>query len=347
MNKLGRQISRTLSQNRLQLLTRVLGTLLASVILPLVIGVILGNKITAIDQFFLGVLTFVSCSIVTIAYDILLLRQQKTHEAEVDFIRDEFDVCLANIRNSYNELIKSRRIKNDLFTEYFGEAIKAFEESIYEAATKHDLFVDENHFSTISLLLATFEGRPSDIIRLVQYMEDLSFMFDIWSRHYYRRLVGMIEDGTVREVRRLFIYTDPSEMEAPDAKRLLDFHARQPGYDYRIISKGDFQKFCRDLRLNENFADFGIYGDRYAYHTISARSDKIEGTFTSSERQVNGYIELFDNLWRHAIVPEPVNEKPMPVYELFEGKPLPPNLQDLPHDETPTRRITGHRLRSI
>jgi len=314
--------------NTPELAARFTGTLVLAIMIPIITNLLLTEPMSGINQFFLGTLIFVALADVGVAYDVGKLKKKHDDEMYVDYVRDQFNTSLFNIRKSYDDLIKERRIQNDMYTSYFYRSLQQYEQRIYEAATKQELIVNELHFSTTDLLLGCFSGRDEDVIRLVHFVEENSFMFDVWSRGYYRRIVRLVKDGKIREVRRLFVYKKTDDLSTPETKRLLDFHSRQPGYDYRVVSYGDFMKFCRDLRTNEEGKDFGIYGEWYVYTTHVASADKIEGVYHGSTINVQAYIELFDNCWRHSLTPQKTDKPPMSLYELFEGKEPPEHLTD-------------------
>lgn len=330
-----RNIDESTGVDTASLVARFLGTLIVSILIPWVTGVLstYSNKpedvLTPINQYFLGVLVFLALSNAGVVWELAKLKQQHKQENKIGYIKDQFGTLLSNINTSYDELIRMRRISNDLYTAYFYRSLQQFEQRLYEAATKQELQVNELHFSTTDLLLSCFTGRPNDIIRLVHFLEDNSFMFDVWSQGYYRQIVKLVNESAVTEVRRLFVYKDAAELSTPESQRLLEFHARQPGYDYRVVPFSDFMKFCRDMRTNENGTDFGIYGDWYVYTTRSATADRIEGVFSSSEMVVKAYIDLFDRCWNHGMAHHPTSEPPMTLYELFEGQAPPSDLQDV------------------
>ena len=299
------------------LILRQLSAVIVAVVIPLVIGIIPSIKISSLDQFFIGVLVYVTVTVAGLSYDIVRLLDQRVRAVPLERIEDLFGVHLHNIAAGFKQIVQHSHQERDLFTEYFTRAIEKFEDQINVASSKRELVVNELHVSTTSMLLHCLFGRESDLLRFVHYFQDNEFMLDVWSRGYYTLIVKMIEERHIREVRRLFVYTDRSQLDDPTSKRLIEFHLRQRGYDCRVISDADYKKLIKDANLGT--LDFGIYGDLYVYETRYATAQRIEGIYSSAPSRVRSFIEAFDNCWRHGQKPHSTNSTQMTLFELFEG----------------------------
>lgn len=318
---------RPIRDHWLELAVRVLATLIVSIFVPLSLNLFLDEGIQPLDQFFLGALVFFSISLVGMVLDIARIRLQQEKEARLRFIEDEFREKLYNIEQAYRMILRRRRNYPDLYSQYFERVIEDLEQDIRRAAEQGELEADEKHVETTDLLYSCLQGRDEDILRLVHFMEDNDFMYSTYQQTYYRRMIDLLEEGRVKEVRRLFVYEEGQE-EWESSQKLIDFHRRQPGYRCRLILENEFKNFCADQGINESYTDFGIYGDWYVYSSRSADPEgDVVGVYYSSENVVDEYVQLFDNCWNHGDIPESITDKeePMSLSELFGEEPSPPD----------------------
>ncbi len=321
------------SQDRLPsngLLVLFLVTLVVSIVIPLVLNTLVSKKLSGVDQFLLGVSIYVALTLTTQAYHLRRLDANATKERALWRIDHEFDRRLANIRQSFSDISRNRRTDPEFFTLYFQRSLELFESTINEAASNCELLVDENHLSTTDMLLASFGGRDADIARFVHYFEDNDWMFDTWAKNYCVRLWQLVDSGTLREVKRLFIFKSEGEQELEPSKKLMEFHGANKGYDYRVLSEATYKQIVRDYHMREQFKDFGIYGDWYVYRTLSAVPERIEGVFSSSERKVREYKEVFRKCWEHAPDPAPPAGSKMTPSELFGEAITPVSIGPMP-----------------
>lgn len=303
-----------------------LSSLVVSIIFPIILNIALATKLSAVDQFVVGAMIYVVLTVSTQAFHLRRIDSSVGVALDLWRIQNDFDRHLSNIRKSYNELVAGRRTTPEFYQAYFARLIELQETLLNEAVANHDLRVDENHLSTTEMLLACFTGRDDDIFRFVHYFVDNEWMFHTWAQNYTFRLYGLVEQGKLREVRRLFIFQNSGEQDWETSKKLIEFHAANAGYDYRIISEATYRDVVHDFHMRETFRDFGIYGNLYVYRTIAAIPENIEGIFSSSERKVRDYTALFDHCWGRAPIPATVTRGPMLPEELFREKIVPVSL---------------------
>lgn len=326
-----------------ELVARIAGSLVLSILVPLITGVFVKNEIKAIDQFFLGVLVFFSVSLVGMVLDVSRLRIEQERERRFRFIENEFRSRLYNIEKAYQKILRSQRVNPDLYSRYFDRVVSEVEQDIKRAAEQGELEADEKHVETTDILYSCLQGRDEDVLRLVHFFKDNDFMYSTLQPTYYRRLIEMVDSGDVVEVRRLFIYKN-DEKEQPSSQKLLEFHQRQPGYRCQLIEYKDFKNFCDDQAINKDYADFGIYGQWYVYKTESAEPQgEIKGVYHSSKKTVDEYIQLFDTCWKHGDTPDttPDDTNPMSLDELFGNTPKDRLTEDVPRNESVNEPLEG------
>ena len=306
-----------------------LGTLVIAIVLPLVLNLTLNKTITGLDQFLIGVLIYVALTLTAQAYHIRRIDASATSNLELWRIKSEFDSRLNNIRQCYYELLSRRRISPEFYSLYFERSLELYEVTINEAVANHELLVDENHLSTTDMLLACFDGRERDIARFTHYFADNDWMFETWAQNYCVQLDELVEQGKLKKVKRLFIYKEDGELALERSRLLMEFHASNPGFEYRAIKEDNYLEIVHDFHMRERFRDFGVYGDWYVYRTIMAVPEHIEGVFSSSERRIKDYQDLFETCFRRGDEPVKTSRPPMTPAELFGAPVIPVSVRPI------------------
>ena len=110
-----------------------------------------------------------------------------------------------------------------------------------------------------AILLSSFKGLEKDIYRAVHNFKDNKFFFAQYAKEFFYKTHRMILEGKIREIRRLFVCTDESELSSDDSLRLLNCHTLNKGYHYKIIRKKDYEILLNEQNINP-MIDFGIIG---------------------------------------------------------------------------------------
>jgi hypothetical protein len=311
---------------------RSISAVVASILIPILTGVLITKPtgvplLSGFEQFTLGVLTFLVIEVVGISWNIHKLVRIERLTRDVIEAREPIERTLENIRASYMKILERQGLEDNLFALYFARLFSGLDDKIYEAATKQELKVDEPVVAAKDLLFGICERGGIDLLRLVHPLdaEPTNLTFKIWRMQYYRDITRLAASGRV-SVRRLFICSDDSQLENPTFSRLFDFHARNPGYDYRIINKADWDALVAAHDLPSSEEDFGVWGSAYTWVQTKYSQYALAGVYSSQRRNIEIYTDMFDAAWNLAKVPAPRPGEFVTVYELFEGAPPPPHL---------------------
>ena len=93
------------------------------------------------------------------------------------------------------------------------------------------------------------------------------------------------------------VFSDKSEIENEYTQYLIRFHVSNDGYDCRLISKSDLDRILRDYSIQHFAVDFGIYGERYLYKGVVAKSDEIVGSYSKDANEISKFVECFETCW--------------------------------------------------
>ena len=312
-------------------LARTLLEVAASVIVPLIAMTIKDSKnqqiFNTFDQLMIGFAVYTVLTLTRLAWTNGQLLEIERDLERSKNLRRAIDKRLEELRDSYFTVLEKADYDKNFPAQYFTRVLDSLGDRLYSAATKEEVRVDELSFACTELVCNVIANRNDQILRLVYSLNNEQFAFDTWSRGYYKSLVGLAAGKKVREVRRLFIYDDDPQLSKAEFIRLFHFHLRAPRFSCRLISRADWLKLEKDLRIPDGGDDFGVWGDLLVYRAVAARPDHIEGVYSAQHRTVQQYTEFFDIGWRHGREPDPCDAAtPMTLHELFEGTPPPAHL---------------------
>lgn len=334
---------------RISLITRIIGAVLVSIIIPLLTGFLHGKNgsplFTSTEQLAVGFFVFLAITMTAVSYDLAELLRLRRSEHELWQIRNEADEWLSNIRASYVTLLnESGALGLNLFAQYFMRIFSAVADDINEAAAKHELRVDELTFGTTDLLIKIMANRGDQTLRLVHALDSRpnNFDFTTWARSYYSELTSLTKEKKIKEIRRLFIYSNEEELNDGFAQTLLAFHASNPGYDFRILNRSDWSQLGRGLGLHEADCEIGIWGEMLGYTCLRSSAVGLQGIYTCLPRQIGRLGELFDAGWRLGEKPAiRVNAGPVTVTDLFKWGAIANSAADAASIPLAGRGLTG------
>ena len=315
------QLKKATSIRGVDFAVRMVVTVLISIVVPVLLGTVFESKFPLDSQVLLGL----ALALVGLVTQLLPLALA-VRDAQIDLVnlqdaRGEGGEMLANVRKSYDDLLLAG---NTLFAAYFRREIRRLEGQVHQAASKFELYVDQDS-DTTEMMLLPFDGRSSGVIGFVHHVEDNSFLLDVHARHFFIAIVEGVRSGKIASVRRLLVYNDPEDLDSDDSQRIMAFHRSEKNFDYRVIQRNDFERMARDSHLPSGKLDFGLYGPWYIFRSLEANSDEVSGVFLSGSRELEIYRAFFERCWRSPIAQQVDAHRyaSMPLDELFRRRPAP------------------------
>jgi hypothetical protein len=162
--------------------------------------------------------------------------------------------------------------------------------------SRGEVFLRDAHSRSELILDSAFSGRPDDIFRGVHFAVDSRFMFSPVVSSWSERVDALLDQGRLREVRRLIVFSDSRELLNPAARRFLAIESERPGHSHRYVSEQTLREHLRAASLPAPH-DFGIYGSRFVFTSASPEPSDLSGTWTRRPDLVRDYIQTFDRLW--------------------------------------------------
>lgn len=293
------------------------------VAVPLVIDVFQRSALSVSDEILLGVMLFCAGSLLESLYFLAALKERAVREDQLWDVHEPVDSRLASIRKSLRTLESGVEPKTDIFLKYFHRKVHEVESSVRQTANTHELRVDSGNLDLSEPLLRSLTGLPTDVIRIVHLLSHNDDLFNPHEAQWFNTVLAAVQAGKVVEVRRVLVAGTPAEEEYEGTKRLLRFHTHTPGYDYRLVSASHFGRLARAFRLQGEFVDFGLYGERYLFRGVVYEPDDFVGVYSRETTTIERYKNLFDACWSApgSRTVDPTTLTPISTQEFFA--PLP------------------------
>lgn len=245
----------------------------------------------------LGIGIFLGWSVIDLLRRVDQLSAAEERRAHVWTLRQEGEVTLHNIRKYYLDVVNQSYGENDLFLDHFHSRLHDLADVFRRATEQRELAVKDYHFQRTDLLLGAFDGDPSGILRYVWIATAGEVLFDDKWAHYCDQIVRGITNGRIKEVRVLIVLGKGVPRSGGSLDRLTAFYDCSKGHDYRLVDEAIYVGMRSDGHLETNFVDFGVYGTRYLYRTVSYDAGTTTGQFNKHPEVIDKYSKFFDNVW--------------------------------------------------
>lgn len=290
---------------------------------PLVIDVFQESALSVSDEIQLGVMLFCAGALLESLYFLAALKERAVREDFLWDVHQSVDSRLASIRKSVRTLESGVDPQTDIFLKYFNRKIHEVEGDIRQTANTGELRVDSGNLDLSGPLLRSMTGVDTDIIRIVHLLSHNAELFNPHEAQWFSTVLSAVEGRRVIEVRRILVAEDPAQESEEGTERLLRFHTHTPNYDYRLLAAPYFARLARSFRLQGEFVDFGLYGERYLFRGVVYEPDDFVGVYSREPAVIERYKNFFDTCWAApgSRTADPAALTPIDVQEFFD--PLP------------------------
>ena len=130
-------------------------------------------------------------------------------------------------------------------------------------------------------------------------------------------LDAKFREGNIISIRRLFIYEQKEELEDFRTRLCFLLHA-QSNYEYKIISKKDFDSILLSFGDRTLVNDFGIYGEHFIWETAIENKVFIDSGYVNvDKKRIAKYTELYKRIWTVASKYEILDNELITKYKNF------------------------------
>jgi hypothetical protein len=294
----------------------ILITLCISILIPLILY--LFKLLDEYQSILFGAMLSIISTTIEILGFVKIIYDRERSEIEVLSIKDNFANKLVSIQQSFGRIVDKRYGDKDLFIEHFDNVVSGLEAQISKCDAESELVTDRRHFSNSALVLESFEGNNSDIIRAVYFLKNnSSFLRNDLSRAHFISISKLVPKK-IREVRRLFVVSDDEELNSQYSINIIRFHVNTPGYSYQLI-KSDIYLGLHTNEL-QGSPDFVLYGDKYLFYTQHETIEETLVTWSKDRESIQSNTLFFDKMWFSDLVYVHDNrsiQEPISVSELF------------------------------
>ena len=232
-----------------------------------------------------------------IAYSLHSLHVDQLAAKRILEVIDAGDCLLLELQSKFRD-IAARTLNgrpNHVFIDYCHRSLEQTL-SVARSAQSGELEVRDHHFDTVGKVLAAFDGCRDRTFRCVWLIEEEGELFDRFWRRYMECLIELSRrrfDQRV-QVRILFVFGDPAQLERPSVNTVLGFVTAENGFSCRLILRPEYEERLRDGNLNVEFQDFGIYGDHLLFRTTSYEPQHI-GRFSVDPADIRRYLRMHNS----------------------------------------------------
>ena len=203
---------------------------------------------------------------------------------------------LVRLANSLGHLVESSPADAEFFIFRLASEVDELCDSLEHYLESDQLFLRNAHTRSELILESAFLGRPADIFRGVHFAVDSRFMLSGIVSSWSERTDSLLDQGRLREIRRLVVFSDSKELLNPAARKFMTTESTRPGHLHRYVEEETLRKHLRAKNLSAPH-DFGIYSTRYVFISSSREPADLSGTWSRNRDLVRDYIRMFDELW--------------------------------------------------
>lgn len=248
------------------------------------------------QQLLLTIISFVIPLIIQNAIHLRSLLEVATVESRRLRMKTQADIKLISIQNSFHRIVESSAGDEALFCEFYQNEFATLEEHIRDADEKGQLRMEAAHYYMTPAVLSLFDLPDTNWFKDVFIISDINDIFDTHSLNYFNGLIRKLREKKLVSIESLFVITGEIIADDNPLDLLLRFYHRENGMDYRIIDQAIYYELFRDSRLPEEYVDFGIYGQRVMFRTITYEPTTT-GVFTRNRDAIEKYKRFFENCW--------------------------------------------------
>ena len=240
---------------------------------------LLKSEVSTVDQLLLGIVTFLSLTLIQTLFKVIKLEGYARTEEEKWLVKVETDQRIHNIRAHINKILEANYGPNDKFVNHFRSQIQHLEAKLRDAAEQRELRVTDLHFNSAAQVLSAFDTDTDRIYRYTWPILPGETLFDAptW-RHFFRITKDLVANKSISEVRILIILPSWDLAGEPHIKMLLDFFKATDRMECKLTLLKTFDAVADDYAISRSDDDFGIFGKTLLY--ITEEDEPPVGTYS-------------------------------------------------------------------
>ncbi len=190
--------------------------------------------------------------------------------------------------------------RDDFFRVRIQEELESLASRVKRSCRTGRLSLKDGHSRSELVLDAAFSGGGEGTFRGVHYVDDTQLMTSLVVQHWKDRVDALLSQGRITTVRRLVVYREEAELEAPLMRDFLELHRRSPGYSAKVVEVALMERKLSQAGLHVAH-DFGVYGDSFVFASASSDPSSLAGTWFRDSDDVSMFRDAFDECWEVAL----------------------------------------------
>jgi len=268
-----------------------------AIIVPILLEYFQKNVFSLTNEIVIGFLIATTLALGEILYLTQHIYDTDIKQAELWGHKASIDSVISDIRAGMHNLIQEQQA-DGFYVEHYRNELLLIQNRLQATNARKEIILDRHHISATHALLSVFDDPKHKLFRATHLLWETGEEFDVTYQVYFNAWLEKLRDKKVGEIRRVFVYHDPSDFQIKNAKKLLAFHlgVRLP-IRSKIVSRSDLTRFKADFNISDGVEDFGIFSDAYVYLGSTRTRDQISGIFSRDASRIASYISCFDSLW--------------------------------------------------
>ncbi len=221
------------------------------------------------------------------------------HTVRVDENIIQLSDKLRDIADGLEAVVKTHSSAEDFFPAWYEDKLNRLKDHIFYTTHYQSYHFDGSVIQEQSRMYKVFRGEKEDFFWATVDCEMIPLFATPEGEIFLRAIDERVRSGQITNVKRLFIFDSPDQLETLTTKLCFCLHI-QSGYDFRIISSQDFETLLYGFGDRNLVPDFGIYGTYYVWETPPKKIFTERGYICMNDAKIKKYTALFKTIWANA-----------------------------------------------
>jgi len=288
---------------------RILTLSLVEFLVDVVISVILVGllqlfiPLDAYENILLGMLLVIALVIMRTGFTVFQIHEILSQIQKYQNKVEKFSTRLREILDGLRVVAsKYSSDDNTLFLDWYEDKLASLSNHIRNTIENESFYFDASLIQEIDKIYdKVFQGRDIDYYWATSSCKGIGWFLTTSGSAFLKIIDGKFRTNKLMSLRRLLIYDSDDELQ--DYKtRLCFFLHQQSNYEYKIITRSDFESILNGFEDRTLVQDFGIYGEHFVWETVSDDRITIQhGYICVNDIRLKKYRQLYFKLWEAGI----------------------------------------------
>ena len=194
-----------------------------SILVPLAIELVSGG-LSTLQSVGVGLAVFVWLTSIEALALIREVFELRVGEVRIWEDRLATDNVLSDIRTGLHDMAGHAVLRDAFFLDYYRRELALVRQQVKNTLANLEIPIERHHIESTEKLLSVFDNAAHSSFWATAVCGDIGDSFDVTYQFYFNAWVRRLRDGTVDDLRRIFVFSDTAELLRPNTLKLLAFH---------------------------------------------------------------------------------------------------------------------------